>query len=176
VLVRQIAVVVAILGLSARALPHLAAPVRQMSDAQILGTLGAADANELEAAKLAATKATNAAARAYAAMLVRDHSLSQKTGLDLAKRRHIIILLPPDTMMEITHKQEMDQLNALSPDAFDKAFVQFMVADHQALIARVAKALLPAARDPQLRAFIRRLQPTIRVHQLKGQQWLDSHK
>jgi putative membrane protein len=174
--VRLIAALVAAASLSARALPHVHGTRAQITDAQILGTLGAADANELEAAKLASTKSTNAAARAYAALLVRDHTRSQQTGLALAKRLRITILMPPDTMMDVTHKQEMDQLNALSPDAFDKAFVQSMVTDHQAMIAKVAKTLLPGVRNAEIRAFIRRLQPTLKMHELKGQEWLDSHK
>lgn len=176
--VSLIVMLVATSALSAGPVPHpresvaVQAPI---SDAQILGTLGAADANELEAAKLASTKATSKAVHDYASMLVRDHTQLQTMGLDLAKQLHITILLPPDTMMEVVHKQEMDQLNALSPSAFDKAFVQLMVADHKMVIAKVKTTLLPAARRPQLRAFMRRLQPTLVMHETKGQQWLDSH-
>lgn len=149
--------------------------VRQTTDGMILGSLGTADANILEAAKLASTKAGTKEVRDYAAMLVRDHTISQRQGLALAKRYHITITLPTDTTIEVSHKQEMDQLNLLATAEFDKAFVQYMVADHLAIIKKVDSTLAPSARNAALRAFIHRLRPTLVAHRLAGQQWLAKH-
>jgi putative membrane protein len=160
--------------------PHPAPPVpvvaRRISEAEILGTLGTADANEVEAAKLASSKAHSQEVRDYANMLLRDHQESQKLGLQLAKELRIAPTLPSDSAMARDHKQEMDQLNLISAAEFDKAFVQYMVADHKFVINKVDAVLLPGASHPQLKAFIRKLQPTLAMHEAKGQAWLDKQK
>lgn len=156
--------------------PSIPTIARRIGDAEILGTLGTADANEIEAAKLASTKAHSQEVRAYANMLLRDHQGSLKLGLSLAKRLRIAPTLPSDSSITRAHKQEMDQLNLISAAEFDKAFVQYMVADHKMIINRVNTVLLPAASHAELKAFIRQLRPTMAMHEAKGQAWLNKQK
>ena len=131
------------------------------------------DTFEIEAAKLATTKAKSQEVRDFAKMLLVDHQRSQQAGLRLAKLLRIAPILPTDSSIARNHKQEMDQLNLISASAFDKAFVQYMVADHKMILNKIAAVLLPAASHPQLKQFIRSLQPTLTMHETKGQDWLD---
>jgi putative membrane protein len=179
-LVGLLAVLIAVPGSSLHPRAHLAPPLpavaRRIGDAEILGTLGTADANEVEAAKLASTKAHSQEVRDYANMLLRDHQQSLNLGLQLAKDLGIAPILPSDSAMARAHKQEMDQLNLISAAAFDKAFLQYMVADHKMVINKVNTVLLPGASHPELKAFIRKLQPTLAMHEAKGQALLDKQK
>jgi putative membrane protein len=158
--------------LSAR--PHDPVVVRT-GDGTVLGAIGAVDANEIEAAKLATTKASNGEVKAYAAVLLRDHQHSLTTGTNLAKQLHITRLLPADSAMARGHVQEMAALNAATGAAFDKAFVQFTVDDHKAAIAKANTTLLPQATRPQVKTYVRQLLPTMTTHQQTGEKWLAAH-
>ena len=151
-------------------------PTHRIADAEIIGTLGTTDANISEAAKLAGSKAQAQDVRSFASLLLRDHQRSQQQGLALAKQLHVAPILPRDSAITRTHKQEMDQLNLISPAEFDRAFVQLVVADHKAALARIDSVLLPAARRAQLRAFIRRIRPIEAAHAAQGQAWIDKQK
>jgi putative membrane protein len=158
--------------LSAR--PH--APVVQRSaDATVLGAIGAVDANELEEAKLAATKATASEVRDLAALLVKDHEHSLHRGARLAKQYKIERLLPADSAMARAHVAEMAQLNTLSGAAFDKAFVEYTLADHKSVIAKINTTLLAMAQLPQVKAFVRGLLPQLTAHQQAEEKWLAEH-
>lgn len=153
-----------------------AAPARDLTDARILGTLGAGDADQIEAAKLAATKASAKDVRDYAKMMIHDHQESFETNTKLAKRFRLSRTQPEDSAMAREHKQEMTQLNLLAGSAFDLAFLQAMVTDHATLIQNVKTTLLPAAQRNGVKAFIRELLPVLTGHQSMGQALLDKQK
>jgi putative membrane protein len=154
--------------------PH-APVVKRSGDATVLGAIGAVDANELEEAKLAATKASGSEVRALAAVLVKDHERSLQTGAQLAKQFRIARLLPADSAMARAHVVEMAQLNTLSGAAFDKAFVEYTLADHKAVIAKINGTLLATAERPQVKAFVRALLPQLTAHQQAEEKWLAAH-
>ncbi|HEY4100561.1 MAG TPA: DUF4142 domain-containing protein [Gemmatimonadales bacterium] len=144
------------------------------SDATILGALAATDANEIETAKLASSKASAQEVKDYADQLVRDHERSRQEATALATRLGITPVV--DTINASAHRDLMTKLNALSGVAFDRTFVLAMVAGHKAAIAQVSGTYLPAASNPQLRAFIQKLIPILRNHEMMGQRWLTAHK
>ena len=148
----------------------------QIDDARILGTLGAGDIDQIETCKLAVTNATTSDIRDYAKMMVKGHQLSFKDNSELAKRFRLSRTLPQDSTMARAHKQEMTQLNLLTGAAFDRAFLEAMVADHAAQIADLKGVLLPGARRKEIKAFIRKQAPVLAAHQFAGQTLLDKLK
>jgi putative membrane protein len=156
-----------------RPAPPVSVTVKKTGDAEILGTIGTFDANGSEAAKLASTKAQSQEVRDYAKEILADHQHSQQSGLRLAKVLRIAPLLPSDSSITRDHKAEMDQLNLISAAEFDKAFVQYMVADHKMMVNRINTALLPATSNAQLKTFIQGLRPSLTLHETKGEAWLD---
>jgi len=150
------------------------APVQRSSDASVLGAIGAEDANEIEAAKLATSKASNSDVKAFATLLLHDHQQSLSSGTNLAKRFSIVRLLPSDSMLTQAHKQHMIELNVLSGTAFDKAFMQFEVDSHKAALSRDS-ALMARAVRPQVKEFVRQLIPVHATHQDTGVKWLAAH-
>ena len=154
--------------------PHAPA-VKYSADATVLGAIGAVDANELEAAKLAATKASASAVRELAAMLVRDHERTLGEGARLAKQFKIERLLPADSSMARAHVEEMEQLNTLTGAAFDLAFVKYTLADHKAVIAKINTTLLATAKRPQVKAFVQAVLPQLTAHRQAQEKWLAEH-
>ena len=148
------------------------AVVRRSDDGIVLGAIGARDANLIEVAKLATTKATAASARTYAATLLKAHQLSLSAGTNLAKQLGVARLLPADSAMARGQVDVMAKLNVLSGTAFDRAFVQFIVDDHKAAITLLNGTLLAQAKQLQVKTFIRQRVPILRSHQLMGEKWL----
>ena len=149
--------------------------VQRTGDGIVLGHIGAVDANGLEEAKLAATKASTSEVRALATALVTDHQVSLQTGARLAKQFSISRLLPADSAMARAHVAEMAQLNTLTGAAFDKIFVEYALADHKAVIAKIKATLLAAATRPQVKAFVRALLPQLTAQQQLEEKWLAAH-
>jgi putative membrane protein len=155
---------------------HSSIPVvSSIDDAQILGALSILDAGTIEVARLGASKASSKTVRDYATMELNDHLLSQQEGDSLARRLGITPALPPDEHMASEHIETMARLNALSGAAFDRAFMEAMVDSHSSGIVTVNVALLPSASHVELKAFIRKLLPTLHQHEQVGREWLDSH-
>jgi putative membrane protein len=149
--------------------------VVRSDDGAVLGAVGARDANMIEVSKLATTKASSSEVKALATDMLKDHQLSLTTGAKLAKQYHLVRLLPADSAMARAQVDEMAALNALSGASFDKAFVQFVAADHKAAIAKASGSQLDLATRPQVRAFVRQRLPVLQRHQLAAEKWLAAH-
>lgn len=151
------------------------AVVKRSDDGTVLGAIGARDANLIEVAKLATTKASGASAKSFAASVLKAHQLSLTAGTTLAKQLRLTRLLPADSVMARGQVEVMAKLNALSGTAFDQAFVEFIVADHKAAVALLQGPLLAQATQPQVKAFVRQRVPTLQAHQVTGEKWLAAH-
>ena len=149
--------------------------VQRTDDGTVLGAVGARDANVIEVAKLATTKASGVSAKSYAATLLKAHQLSLTAGTKLAKQLGVARLLPADSVMARGQVDAMAKLNVLSGTAFDRAFVQFIVDDHKAAITLLNGTLLAQARQPQVKAFVRQRVPVMRAHLVTGEKWLAEH-
>jgi putative membrane protein len=152
-----------------------AAVVPRTDDGTVLGAIGARDANMIEVATLATTKATEGSAKSYAASVLKTHQLSLTAGTKLARQLGVARLLPADSAMARGQVDAMARLNTLSGTAFDRAFVQFIVDDHKAAIVLLNGTLLARAKQPQVRAFVRQRVPILRSHLVMGEKWLKDH-
>lgn len=151
------------------------AVVQRSDDGTVLGAIGARDANLIEVAKLATTKASGASAQSFAATLLKAHQLSLTAGTKLAKQVGVTRLLPADSVMAREQVETMAKLNLLSGLAFDRAFVQFVVEDHHTAITLLRGTLFAQAKRPQVRAFVRQRVPILTSHQVLGEKWLVEH-
>ncbi|MEO5798723.1 MAG: DUF4142 domain-containing protein [Gemmatimonadales bacterium] len=138
-------------------------------DAVVLGTIGAADANMIEASTLAGTKASTAAVKSYAAGVLKDHQKSLTDGANLAKALNVTRVLPADTAMARAQKRAMDNLNLLSGAAFDRAYVRYTVDAHDALLKKDVAALPAKAERPEVKMFLADRQKMLRMHDENGE-------
>ena len=111
--------------------------------ASTVGFAWAANSGEIEVAKLAETKATNADVKAFAKMLVTDHTKMLKDVNALASKNG----LTPDTTMDDVKDlmgHSRDELKDLTEKAkgadWDKDFIDKMVDDHQKVLDKLQDA------------------------------------
>jgi putative membrane protein len=146
----------------AAAPPPAPPPSTTMTDANIVAKLSMADSAEVKLARLAETKAKAAPVKAYARELATDHSNHLKELAALEKKAS----LNPAAPSNDNSKQEADQTYSNFQSmakglAFDTAFVNHMVADHEKVLSDV-KALSPQNAD--LKALIDKTVPTLQKH------------
>jgi putative membrane protein len=135
-----------------------------MTDAQIFGMLAAANHGEIDAGKMAETKATNASVKSFARYMVSAHTELLNQGNALAKKLNIT----PDTAAA-------DSINAMNQStaatlsstpkgaAFDSAYVNAQVTGHQYVLDMVKRAE-GQAQNPQLKAALPGIEAKIQQH------------
>jgi putative membrane protein len=114
---------------------------------------------EVALAKLAQTKATSAKVREFADMMVTDHGKANDELTALAKAKNITL---PATVSADKQK-ELEDLNKKSGTDFDKAYVDAMVDGHKKTVDLFSDES-KNAKDPDLKAFVDKTLPTIKMH------------
>lgn len=154
--------------------PHTM-PVLHTGDGDALGAIGALDANMIEAAKLATSKASSSAVRSYAATVLKDHDAALTRATKLSNQLKITRVLPPDSAMARAHADEMTRLNLLTGADFDRAFVQCMVDDHKAALAKLHSTWIPQAVKPKVKSYMTGRLPELTAHERDAEKWLAEH-
>ena len=115
---------------------------------------------EVELGRLAADKATNADVKQFGQRMVDDHSKANDELKGFASQKNLT--LPAET--DAKHKATQTRLSKLSGDAFDKAYMTEMVADHNKDVAAFTRAS-KTAKDADLKAWAGKTLPTLQEHQ-----------
>jgi putative membrane protein len=146
--------------------------VQRTGDATVLGSIGAADANAIEVGTLAEAKASAGAVKALAATLREEHERSLTAGTALAKQYRITRLLPNDSAMARRQVRVMVELNTRSGASFDRAFVEWVVANHQALLSKDEQLLQSERTRAAVKRFLGDRLPMLRRHVATAEAWL----
>lgn len=113
---------------------------------------------EIKASGLAITNSNNQKVIGLAKMMIEDHT---KAGDELKKIEADKKIDEKDTLSS-AHQQAIDGLSGKSGVAFDKAYLQLMVADHtQAVDLFTTASHNP---DSEINAFASKVLPTIKMH------------
>jgi putative membrane protein len=115
---------------------------------------------EVALGKLAAEKATNADVKQFGQRMVDDHSKANDELKAFATEKGVT--LPAD--MSAAAKATEARLSKLSGAAFDKAYMQDMVKDHDKDVAAFKHASTASA-DADLKAWAGKTLPTLEQHQ-----------
>jgi putative membrane protein len=134
-------------------------PTLSTSDTTFLNTAGRAGAEEVMFGKLAQTKATTAADRRFAGTMVMQHTALNQQLVQLAQSKGITPPSDPDT----AHQMAYDQLQKLHGRAFDKAYLDGQVQDHQAVVAAFQTEAQDGT-DPDIKAFAAKNQQEMQQH------------
>ncbi len=118
-----------------------ATPQTAMTDAQIFAGLAAANQGEIAAGKMAESKATNADVKAFARMMVADHTRLLNDGNALAKRLKVI----PDTdaadSIRNANQTMAEQLKGAPKGmTFDTTYVNGQVVGHGTTLDMIKNA------------------------------------
>jgi putative membrane protein len=115
---------------------------------------------EVDLGKLAASKATNPDVKQFGQRMVDDHGKASDELKSWASQKNVT--LPTD--LDAKHKAEHARLEKLSGEAFDRAYMMSMVADHNKDVAQFQRES-KAAKDPDLKAWVTKTLPTLQDHQ-----------
>lgn len=124
---------------------------------------------EIEAARLAAEKATDPQLKTFAEKLREHHQQASDELKQIASARGVTI----PTQMPSKEKAMLDKLNKASGDKFDKEFISMVgLRDHKQDIRDFENAR-NETNDPELKAWIEKTLPTLRTHLAEAQQMSD---
>jgi putative membrane protein len=114
---------------------------------------------EVELGKLAHDKASSADVKAFGDRMVSDHEKANDELKQLAQAKNITL----PAAIDKKEKALYDRLSKLSGAAFDRAYMNAMLADHKKVVAEF-KRESSAGADPDVKAFAAKTLPTIEDH------------
>lgn len=120
---------------------------------------------EVELGRLAAQKASSDEVKKFAQRMVDDHGKGNDELKSLAQTKNIT--LPAD--VDTKDKALENRLSKLSGAAFDKAYMQAMLADHRKDVAAF-KRESQSGKDPDVKAWAAKTLPTLEDHLKEAQQ------
>jgi len=154
-------------ALFATALLAMTAPAfaQAPNDAQIASIVVTANQVDIDAGKLATTRAADPEVKKFARLMVTDHTSVNKQAVDLATRLKVT---PEDNDtsrgLKAGGDKNLETLKGLKGKAFDKAYVDHEVAYHQAVLDAVDKTLIPSASNADLKALLVKVRPAFVAH------------
>jgi putative membrane protein len=135
------------------------------NDAQIAHIVVTANQVDIDAGKLAESKASSAQVKAFGKQMVTDHSGVNQQAVALAKKLNVT---PQDNATSQSLKaggaDNVKKLNGLSGAAFDKAYVDHEIAYHEQVLDAIDKVLVPNAKNEELKALIVKVRPAFVAH------------
>ena len=114
---------------------------------------------EVELGRLAAKKGRHAAVKSFGRRMVTDHTVAGNKLKAIARRKSITL---PQTL-DADAKAKVDQLAPLNGAAFDRAYMDMMVMDHEEDVT-LFEAEATSGSDAQLKAFAAATLPTLKRH------------
>jgi putative membrane protein len=141
------------------------------ADAGLLKDIAHANLAEIATGNLALEKAADPKVKAFAQMMVDDHTKALGEVQQLAQAKDVKLPTEPD----IKHKAAMTKLKLMSGDSFDKSYVKTSgVGDHQRT-GELLKKTQARAKDAEVKALAAKMMPVVEAH-LKHAQELDGMK
>lgn len=120
---------------------------------------------EMELAEVAEERAGSDEVKEYAEHLAQDHEKSNEKLESIAEQKDVELPDEPGAM----HQQQKERLSKLEGQAFDRAYLDSMVREHQKTIQRFEQQA-KTAQDPQVKQYAAETLPTLREHLKQAQQ------
>ena len=135
------------------------------TDAQIAHIVVTANQVDIDAGKLALSKAHSKDVKEFAQRMITDHSAVNKAATELVERLNVTP--EPNPTSESLQKggnENLAKLKTLSGAAFDKAYIDHEVAYHEAVLSALDKTLIPSAQNAELKALLVKVRPAFVAH------------
>ncbi len=137
----------------------------KLGDAAIIAIYNQVNSFDIETALVGQTKAHSSDVRALAEMVARDHTGVRKAAHELAGKIGVTPKLPAGRAAAAkTHYDAIGKLRAKSGAAFDRAYLLHEIEFHTAAMDAVKTVLLPAVKDPELKAHFETVLPHFLHH------------
>lgn len=135
------------------------------TDPQIAAIVVTANQVDIDAGKLAGSMAKSKDVKAFAKQMVTDHAAVNKSATALVTKLKV---KPEENDTSKSLKSGGDanlaKLKKLKGAEFDRAYVDNEVAYHQAVIDALDKALIPNAKNAELKALLEKSRPAFVAH------------
>jgi len=136
-----------------------------VNDAQIASIVVTANQVDIDAGKLAASRAANGEVRKFARLMITDHTgVNKAAGVLVAKLKVMPEDNPTSQSLKSAGDKNLAQLKTLKGAAFDKAYVDHEVVYHQQVIDALDKILIPGATNGELKALLINVRPAFVAH------------
>jgi putative membrane protein len=148
----------------------LAAPVAAVhadgiNDAQIAAIVVTANQVDIDAGTLAASRSTSGEVKAFAELMVTDHTAVNQSATDLVTRLKVTPQPNPTSQaLQAAGETNLAHLKTQKGASFDKAYVDHEVAYHQQVIDALDQTLIPGATNEDLKALLIKVRPAFVAH------------
>lgn len=136
-----------------------------ITDANIAAIVVAANNADIKYAELALAKSQDADIRKFAMMTKMDHESVNKAAIGLVTRLKVT---PVDNQRSFDLRDDAEARRLLFRDlegfAFDSAYIVNEVSYHKALLAAIDGALIPSAKNAELKALLVSVRPAVAAH------------
>ncbi len=145
-----------------------------MTEANVFAALAAANAAEVEHSKVAVQKATNADVKAFAQMMIDEHTAMSKSGDELAVRLNVTPA-PNDAVNELRDEstKDVNDLTAKTGADVDKEYIDEQIDMHQETLDLLDR-LDDNATNADLKAMIETAKPKVQQHLDRAKQIKDA--
>jgi len=141
------------------------ASAQAISDPEIASIVVTANQVDIDAGKLAASRAASAEVRTFAQLMITDHTGVNKAASELVAKLKVT---PKDNAtsqsLRSDGERNLARLKTLDAMAFDRAYVDHEVAYHQQVIDALDKILIPGATNQELKALLIKVRPAFVAH------------
>lgn len=114
---------------------------------------------EVQLGQLAAQKASDPQVKQFGQRMVDDHGKANSQLMSIAQAQNTTL----PTTLDSKHQEEYNKLQGMSGTAFDRAYVNDMVKDHEEDIKEFQKEA-KKGNNPQLKNFAEQTLPILREH------------
>jgi putative membrane protein len=141
-------------------------------DAGILGVLHAANVGETSAANIAKDRSDDSAVKAFADMMIADHTRADHQGMALAQQIGVSPAPPSATLARLQNFEE-DSLKASERGpAFDRLYLTQQIDGHQRVLDLVNASISKAQHAELKTALQTQIKPMVEAHLAKAKQIL----
>jgi putative membrane protein len=145
--------------------PFSNASAQSVNDAQIASIVVTANQVDIDAGELAKSRSTNKDVKAFAELMITDHTGVNKSATDLAIKLKVTPQDNPTSQsLKAGGDKNLAHLKTLRGAAFDKAYVDREVEYHQQVIDALDKTLIPGATNDELKALLIKVRPAFVAH------------
>jgi putative membrane protein len=135
------------------------------TDAQIAAIVVTANQVDIDAGKLAQSRAASKEVKDFAQRMVTDHAGVNKAAVELVTKLKVKPEEnPTSTALKKSGDETLKRLQGLKGAEFDKAYVDNEVTYHQTVLDAVDKTLIPSAKNDELKALLVKVRPAFVAH------------
>jgi putative membrane protein len=141
------------------------------TDPQIVGIVQTANRIDINQAKLALRKSTNAQVKEFANQMISDHTSLEKSVRDLAMKLGVKEETS-GTAKQLKQQalEESKKLSGMKGKEFDREYAAHEIAYHQAVIDAATNTLIPNAKNAELKSALQGAAPLLQGHLQHAQQ------